>query len=193
MPFAQIQENRLYYEDTGGNGPVVLLSHGFLLDHTMWTPQVEALRARYRCITWDERSHGMSEVHGPFTHWDAARDALDRLGIRRGAAIGERHDLGDDGGCGLDGLLGALEDHVVATQRDVRIEVALDLAQRRVARARECGRRLVADVELSALDATVHCHPISVAVGGAPLDGASTPGRHSPAPRVRGRFASPTG
>lgn len=91
MPFAEINGNRLYFEDTGGPGKPVLFSHGFLLDHTMWAPQVAALRERYRCITWDERSHGMSEVKGPFTHWDAARDALgilDHLGIREATLVG---------------------------------------------------------------------------------------------------------
>lgn len=91
MPFANIAANRLYFEDSGGSGPAVLFSHGFLLDHEMWEPQVKALRDRYRCITWDERSHGMSEVHGPFTHWDAARDAmgiLDYLGIDKASLVG---------------------------------------------------------------------------------------------------------
>lgn len=91
MPFARIAENRLYYEDSAGSGPAVLFSHGFLLDHDMWQPQVEALQDRFRCITWDERSHGMSEVHGPFTHWDAARDAiglLDHLGIQQASFVG---------------------------------------------------------------------------------------------------------
>lgn len=91
MPFARIQANRLYYEDSGGEGPAVLFSHGFLLDHTMWERQVRALRDRYRCITWDERSHGMSEVNGPFTHWDAANDAvglLDHLGIPKANFVG---------------------------------------------------------------------------------------------------------
>ena len=67
MPFAQIHGTRLYFEDTGGDGPPVLFSHGFLLDHTMWDAQVDALKDRFRCIRWDERSHGMSEVNGPFT------------------------------------------------------------------------------------------------------------------------------
>lgn len=91
MPFARIGENRLYFEDTGGPGPVVLFSHGFLLDHEMWQAQVEALKGRFRCITWDERSHGMSEVHGPFTHWDAAGDAmglLDHLQIAQASLVG---------------------------------------------------------------------------------------------------------
>jgi pimeloyl-ACP methyl ester carboxylesterase len=91
MPFVNIQGNRLYFEDSGGDGPPVLFSHGFLLDHSMWEAQVAALRDRYRCITWDERSHGMSEVHGAFTHWDAAHDAiglLDHLGLEAAALVG---------------------------------------------------------------------------------------------------------
>jgi 3-oxoadipate enol-lactonase len=91
MPFADIHENRLYYEDTGGQGPAIIFSHGFLLDHSMWAPQLAVLRGKYRCITWDERSHGMSEVHGPFTHWDSALDALrilDHMGIKQATFVG---------------------------------------------------------------------------------------------------------
>ncbi len=31
------------YEDTGGEGPVILLIHGFLMDHTLFDPQVAGL------------------------------------------------------------------------------------------------------------------------------------------------------
>lgn len=91
MPFAKINENRLYFEDSGGDGPPVLFSHGFLLDHSMWDAQVAALKDRFRCITWDERSHGMSEHNGPFTHWDSGRDAvgiLDHLGLDQAVLVG---------------------------------------------------------------------------------------------------------
>jgi len=58
MPIAQVNGQRLYYEDTGGTGPAVIFSHGLFMDHEMFAPQVAALRRRYRCITWDERGHG---------------------------------------------------------------------------------------------------------------------------------------
>ena len=38
------------YSDTGGPGPVVLLLHGVLMNGTVWTQVVDALRGRYRCI-----------------------------------------------------------------------------------------------------------------------------------------------
>ena len=87
MPFADINGQRLYYEDTGGDGPPVVLSHGFLMDHEMFAPQVAALRDGYRVITWDERGFGLTDDDGEsFTYWDSAADCLgllDHLGIER--------------------------------------------------------------------------------------------------------------
>lgn len=87
MPFATVNGQGLHYEDTGGEGPAVLLSHGFLMDASMFARQVEDLAPRYRVITWDERGFGQTEWDGrPFTYWDSASDALgllDTLGIQR--------------------------------------------------------------------------------------------------------------
>jgi len=91
MPFFESASHRLYFEDSGGSGPVVLFSHGFLLDHSMWDAQVAALAPAFRCLTWDERGHGMSECRGAFDYYDSAGDAialLDHLGVRRAALVG---------------------------------------------------------------------------------------------------------
>ncbi len=90
MPFADINGQRIAYDDTGGDGPPVVLAHGFLMDRTMFAPQVEALASEFRVITWDERGHGETEANDPFTYWDSARDCLallDHLGIER-AVVG---------------------------------------------------------------------------------------------------------
>ncbi len=80
MPTARINGLDLYYEDTGGSGPALLFSHGFLMDREMWAPQVAALRGRYRRIAWDERGFGRTgPVDQPFSYWDSARDALGLL------------------------------------------------------------------------------------------------------------------
>ena len=84
MPFAEIDGNKLYYEDSGGDGPAIVFSHGAFLDHTLWQHQVAGLAPEYRVITWDERGHGMSESNSDYTFWDASNDAvglLDALGI----------------------------------------------------------------------------------------------------------------
>jgi pimeloyl-ACP methyl ester carboxylesterase len=91
MPFAKINGNDLYYEDSGGRFPAVIFSHGFLLDHSMWASQVKAFAKTHRCITWDERGHGMSECRGPFDFYDSAADAigiLDELGVPQATFVG---------------------------------------------------------------------------------------------------------
>lgn len=93
MAFADVNGQRLHYEDTGGSGPVVVFSHGLLMDHTMFAPQVEALRDQYRCITWDERGHGQTAVDEPepFSYYDSADDLaalLTHLGVESAVLVG---------------------------------------------------------------------------------------------------------
>lgn len=77
MPFAQVNGQKIHYRDSGGRGPVVVLSHGFLMDLTMFDAQVSALSDKFRVITWDERGFGDTEYDGkPFTYWDSANDCL---------------------------------------------------------------------------------------------------------------------
>lgn len=91
MPFADVNGARIAYDDTGGEHPPVVLAHGFLMDRTMFAPQVDALRDHYRVVTWDERGFGETDYDGqPFTYWDSATDCLglmDHLGIDR-AVVG---------------------------------------------------------------------------------------------------------
>ena len=91
MPVAEVNGQRIRYEDSGGEGTPVILAHGFLMDREMFAPQVQALGEEFRVITWDERGFGETEFDGrPFTYWDSARDCLgllDHLGIEQ-AVVG---------------------------------------------------------------------------------------------------------
>ncbi len=91
MPFAQLNQQNIYFEDSGGGGLPLILSHGFLMDQQMFAPQVAALCPEFRVITWDERGFGQTQFDGkPFTYWDSARDCLallDHLGIKQ-AVVG---------------------------------------------------------------------------------------------------------
>lgn len=82
----------LYYEDSRGDGPAIIFSHGLYMDHEMFAPQIEALRDSWRCITWDERAHGSTVTsEDRFTYWDSAADLvglLDYLGIERAVLAG---------------------------------------------------------------------------------------------------------
>jgi len=88
---AHINGISLSYGDSG-NGPVVVLLHGFPLSRDMWEPQVEPLvRAGYRLVTPDLRGFGESEVpEGPYSmslFADDVVELLDHLEIDR-AVIG---------------------------------------------------------------------------------------------------------
>jgi 3-oxoadipate enol-lactonase len=86
MPTAAINGIQIDYADSGGHGPAVVLSHGYLMDASMFDAQVAALAPEYRVITWDQRGHGGTPAPGPFSYWDSARDALallDHLGVEQ--------------------------------------------------------------------------------------------------------------
>jgi 3-oxoadipate enol-lactonase len=84
MLTARVNGTDIAYTDSGGDGPAVVLGHGYLMDHTMFDPQLAVLAPEFRVITWDERGHGETSAAGPFTYWDSARDVLgllDHLGL----------------------------------------------------------------------------------------------------------------
>jgi 3-oxoadipate enol-lactonase len=92
MPYADINGQRIRFEDSGGDGPVVIFSHGFLMDREMFDPQRDALAPEFRVIAWDERGFGETEFDGqPFTYWDSAKDCLgllDHLGVDQAVFAG---------------------------------------------------------------------------------------------------------
>jgi 3-oxoadipate enol-lactonase len=89
------------YEDTGGDGPAVVLIHGLGGSLLGWRAQLRALaEAGYRAIAYDGRGAGLTreggEVpRGPFSVEDWAEDAVamvDALGVERAALVG--HSMG---------------------------------------------------------------------------------------------------
>jgi 3-oxoadipate enol-lactonase len=62
MPRMRVNGVELYYEEQGRGPQTVVFAHGLLLDGRMFAGQVDALKDRYRCICFDFRSQGRSEV-----------------------------------------------------------------------------------------------------------------------------------
>ncbi|MCC6997522.1 MAG: alpha/beta fold hydrolase [Deltaproteobacteria bacterium] len=56
----EVNGARLWVEDSGGDGPPIVFSHGLLWSGAMYAPQIAALRDRYRCISFDFRGQGKS-------------------------------------------------------------------------------------------------------------------------------------
>jgi len=68
-----------------GEGPVVVLTHGTLMDYTMFAPQIEALEDRYRIIAYNHRArtHRWAETYDLGDLADDCRQVLDERGIER--------------------------------------------------------------------------------------------------------------
>ena len=83
---------RLYYEEAGAGTPVVFV-HEFAGDYRTWEPQLRALRALHRCVTFSARGYPPSEVPS-----DPARYGQDIVRARRDRGHGcARH---RQGACG---------------------------------------------------------------------------------------------
>jgi len=64
-----------------GEGPAILLTHGYAATGRMWRPQEEALKHRYRVITWDMRGHGQTESPADPAQYSEALTVGDMLAL----------------------------------------------------------------------------------------------------------------
>lgn len=64
MPYITCNQSRIFYEESGSGSETIIFSHGLLFDHRMWDAQVAYFQNNYRCIVYDHRGQGKSEVTG---------------------------------------------------------------------------------------------------------------------------------
>jgi 3-oxoadipate enol-lactonase len=93
----EVNGAELAYEDTGGDGPAVVLVHGLGGSTYAWWAQLAALReAGYRAIALDQRGAGRSSgAAGPYSVEGWSQDVerlLDGVGVERTAVVG--HSVG---------------------------------------------------------------------------------------------------
>lgn len=98
MPYASVGGDvRLFYTDDGaGEGPPLLLVHGWGADSHQWSWHLDALAAGHRVVTVDLRGHGYSSVpeadNTPRRMAEDLRELLDHLRIPAVVAVG--HSMG---------------------------------------------------------------------------------------------------
>ena len=87
---ASVNGTHLAYE-VAGDGPPLVLLHGFSLDRRMWAAQVEAFAARCLVVRYDLRGFGASgpATTEPYSNVDDLAALLDHLGIERAHIVGQ--------------------------------------------------------------------------------------------------------
>ena len=87
MPKLDRDGVQLYYE-VHGEGPALILTHGYSATSQMWAGQIEPLAPHFTVVTWDMRGHGQSDYpDDPGAYSEAATVAdmaalLDAVGAK---------------------------------------------------------------------------------------------------------------
>jgi 3-oxoadipate enol-lactonase len=62
MPKVRVNNVEIHYEESGKGKEVLVFSHGYFMNNTMFKSQIDALKNNFRCISFDHRGHGESEI-----------------------------------------------------------------------------------------------------------------------------------
>lgn len=89
MPFAQINDASLAYDELGAHGFPIVLLHAGIADRRMWDGCMEPLAARHRVVRYDLRGFGESSMPpGAYSHVSDLLGLLDALRVERAALVG---------------------------------------------------------------------------------------------------------
>jgi pimeloyl-ACP methyl ester carboxylesterase len=80
MPRLNRDGVELYYE-VHGEGPVILLTHGYGSTAQMWRGQIDALTATRKLVTWDMRGHGQSDSPEDLSAYSEAATVADMAAL----------------------------------------------------------------------------------------------------------------
>jgi 3-oxoadipate enol-lactonase len=92
MPHIQCNNASLFYTDEGSGNETLVFSHGLLMSSEMFRAQIDHFKARYRCIAYDHRGQGQSEVTK--TGYDMDSLYLDATALIENLRLGTVHFIG---------------------------------------------------------------------------------------------------
>ena len=129
MPLIYLQDIRLNAVVEGpADAPPLLFCHALGTDLTLWVAVIPALSPRFRCIRYDARGHGLSDVPAPpYTMGALIRDAervLDHFAARDAVVIG----------CSMGGLVAQGLARIRAGRCTPGVQALLELGQRSLQR-----------------------------------------------------------
>ncbi len=95
MPTIKVNDVDIYYEDSAPNDtqkPVIVFAHGLLWSSQMYDKQVEYFQTDYRCIAFDFRGQGQSQITK--SGYDMETLTEDTLGLLDALGIVKCHFVG---------------------------------------------------------------------------------------------------
>ncbi|HEY2794083.1 MAG TPA: alpha/beta fold hydrolase [Micromonosporaceae bacterium] len=85
----QIENGEVWADDSGGDGPTLVLLHPGIGDSRVWDPILPALTPSYRVIRYDARGFGQSPAPtAEFTLLDDLIAVVDQFAVERAAFVG---------------------------------------------------------------------------------------------------------
>ena len=95
MHHAEFKKIKVYYSDSG-KGRVIVLLHGFLGSHEIWSEFIKKLSKKFRVIAIDFPGHGQTSSIGYYHSMEllaqSVKAVLDKVGVRRYVIAG--HSMG---------------------------------------------------------------------------------------------------
>ncbi|WP_420581380.1 alpha/beta fold hydrolase [Reichenbachiella sp.] len=92
MPSVNINGAEIYYETHGIGPETIVFSHGLLMSGKMFKAQVDYFKARYKCVIYDHRGQGRSEVTEE--GYDMESLTSDAIGLINELKLGPCHMVG---------------------------------------------------------------------------------------------------
>jgi len=111
MPHINCNNASLYYIDEGNGSETIVFSHGLLMSSEMFRAQIDHFKSRYRCIAYDHRGQGQSEVTE--NGYDLDSLYLDAAALIENLQLGAIHFVGLSMGGFIGMRLAARKPHVL--------------------------------------------------------------------------------
>jgi len=88
MPTLDRDGVKIHYE-VAGDGPALILTHGYSSTGEMWAGQIEPLSKHFKVITWDMRGHGRSDYPQDQAAYSEAATVEDIAGLLDAVGAGQ--------------------------------------------------------------------------------------------------------
>lgn len=111
MPHINCNNASLFYIDEGAGDETIVFSHGLLFSHEMFRAQIDFFKSRYRCVAFDHRGQGQSEITQ--SGYDMESLYLDAAALIENLQLGPVHFVGLSMGGFVGMRLAARKPHLI--------------------------------------------------------------------------------